>query len=173
VGGEHRVRGLDPKIVDLLGRPESAAARLELETCEKLGVSPSQFHGRPTVTTYIYDEHVDVWGRRKRGEVLRVVTSSAWSAEDRLLIAAWRTYKASIHERCGHPIATAMHPDNEGWFEQVDEVTCWACTAAEGRNKDGTTKPVTFPVVVYTRDEAEKPLPPIRPHRTSKGTRAH
>lgn len=30
---------------------------------------------------------------------------------------------------CGHPKETAWHPDNEGWFEVVEEITCHGCTA--------------------------------------------
>lgn len=78
---------------------------------------------------------------------------------------AWRVYQGSLHS-CGHPVATALHPDNEGWFEKVGEVTCWACTAAAEKNDDGTQRPVSFPIVVDTRDYAADPLPPTPITRT-------
>lgn len=135
----------------LLHRPEAAAARLELETCEGLGISPSQFRGRPTVATYIYDE---------AGRVAKVVQSSPWTEEDRALMIAWRVYQDGLCKGCGHPRATAWHPDNGlGAFELVDEVTCWGCTAAQKPREDGTIEEVTYPVIEDVRDYDVYPLP--------------
>lgn len=136
----------------LLGRPEAAGVQLELETCERLGVSPSQFGGRPTVTTYLYDDE---------GQLLRTVTSSPWTAEDHALMIAWRLYRSSLHEPCGYPLAIATHPFMEGWFEQKDDLICWACTAAQEPGEDGTRKPVKVPLIVDTHDHVADPLPPV------------
>jgi hypothetical protein len=67
---------------------------------------------------------------------------------------------------CGHPKATAWHPDNDGWFEEDIEVTCHACTAMRGPGPDGTTTPVEYRSVVDTRDYETRPLPPL-PDRTT------
>lgn len=73
---------------------------------------------------------------------------------------AWRQYKQGIHPPCGHPIATAMHPDNGlGAFEKTGEITCWACTAMQDPDENGTIKEVTFPVVEDVRDYDKYPLP--------------
>lgn len=139
----------------LLGRPEAHRARLTLKACEALGVSPSAFLGRPAVTSYIYGEGDE------KDRVVRTVVSSQWTPEDQALMLAWTEYEASLCGQCGHPKATAWHPDNEdAGFEVVDEITCWACTAMQVPDDDMQRKPVTFPVVVDTRDYDLHPLPP-------------
>jgi len=112
-------------------------------------VSPSQFRGRSSVTTYLYD------GQR----LARTVTASGWTSEDRALMLGWRMYSEGLHA-CGHPKETAFHPDNEGWFDNLGWVTCWACTAGQEPDKDGHITPVRLPIVVDTRDYVAKPLPP-------------
>lgn len=64
---------------------------------------------------------------------------------------------------CGHPKATAWHPDNEGWFEEHLRVTCHACTAMAEPGPDGTTKPVEYLSVADTRDYGARPLPVLLP----------
>lgn len=76
---------------------------------------------------------------------------------------AWRTYQDSLCPGCGHPKATAWHPDNDGWFTAQEPIVCHACTAVQEPGEDGTRKPVEFPFVLDTRDYATDPLPPIRP----------
>jgi hypothetical protein len=120
-----------------------------LETCEALGCSPSQFRGRPTLTTYVYDD---------AGRVLRVVQSSPWTSEDRALMLAWRTYKESLCPSCGHPKATAWHHHSEDSFDLVGEFICWGCTAAHRPDENGKRELVKYPVVEDTRDYAAFPL---------------
>lgn len=109
-----------------------------------MGVSPSQFRGRPTVTTYLYD---DQWGG---GRLDRVVASSPWSAEDRALMLAWRTYQDGLCPGCGHPKATAWHHHNDQAFAHEGDFVCWACTAAKPAQEDGSPDRVKYPVVVDT-----------------------
>lgn len=66
---------------------------------------------------------------------------------------------------CGHPKATAWHPDNDGWWELEHEVTCHACTAQRAASSRGDTsgkhsevEPVTYLAVRDTRDYARRPL---------------
>lgn len=89
--------------------------------------------------------------------------SSPWTADDRALMLAWRTYQDGLCSGCGHPQATAWHPDNEdGGFVLVEEITCQGCTAAQEPDKDtGIRKPVTYPVVLDLRDYEQHPLPPM------------
>lgn len=112
-------------------------------------MSPSVFRGRPTITTYEYDQ---------TGQVVRTVTRSAWTDEDRALMLARAQVKRSLCPGCGHPREKAWHPDNDGWFEVEKTITCHACTA-ERRRDAADAKPVEYPVVTYTRDETKKPLP--------------
>lgn len=89
--------------------------------------------------------------------------SSPWSSEDRALILAWRSYKATLCSGCGQPKERAWHPDNDGWFEVEDGPVCHACTAMKAHHHPDPTKPVepaAFPYVVDTRDYAANPLPP-------------
>jgi hypothetical protein len=105
------------------------------------------------VTTYFYDD---------AGRVTRTATASPWTEEDRALMLAWRTYKDGLHKPCGHPVATAMHPDNGlGAFEKTEEIVCWACTAANEPDENGVISEVKFPVVVDVRDYEKFPLPPL------------
>lgn len=90
---------------------------------------------------------------------MRTVTASAWGEEDRALMLAWREYEQGLCPGCGHPKATAWHHMNSDAFESEGEFVCWACTARQDPDKDGARKPVTFPVVVDTRDYLKYPLP--------------
>lgn len=122
-----------------------------LTTCEKLGVPPSQFMGRPTVTTTV------VTGKGKDKE-RRTTTASPWTPEDQALMMAWREYQDGLCKDCGHPKETAWDATRGTWFQQVDEITCWACTAAREPNRDtGVREPKTFPVVVDTFDPTYRP----------------
>lgn len=120
----------------------------------ELGISPSQFMGRASVTTNVYGEGED------RNRVIRTVASSPWTPEDQALMMAWREHRDGIHESCGQPLDVSSHPFMEGWYD-VEEVTCWACTAMAEPDKDGRRRDVTIPVVVDTRDHDHDPLPPL------------
>lgn len=135
--------------MDLLLRPEAASARLELETCEKLGVSPSQFRGRATLTSFLYDSS---------GRLLRTAQSSPWTEEDRALMLALQHYRAALCPGCGHPTATAWHQHSEDSFELTGEFVCWACTAMQPVDEDGKRELQTYPVVEDTRDYDRFPL---------------
>lgn len=112
-------------------------------------MSPSAFRGRPTVTSYVYDG---------AGRVARVVTASQWTDEDRALMLALRIHQDSLCPGCGHPKNTAWHHQSIDSFEMDGEFVCWACTAAQHPDKDGQRDPVTYPVVVDTRDYEKFPL---------------
>jgi hypothetical protein len=99
---------------------------------------------------------------------VRTVTASSWGEEDRALMLAWREYQASWCDGCGHPKATAWHPDNaDAGFVLVEEITCWGCTAAKEPDEDGQVKPTTFPVVLDIRDYDQHPLPAMPPVSTT------
>ena len=108
------------------------------------------------VTFYDYDE---------QGRVSRSWTQSEWTAEDRVLMLARQEYLRTLCPRCGHPKDRAWHPDNDGWFEVTDSMTCHACTALANHDHEGpgVAPPVQFHVLSDTRDYDAKPLPPIWP----------
>lgn len=85
---------------------------------------------------------------------------------------ARQLYRSRFHERCGHPKDRAFHPDNDGWFEVTDVITCWACTAMDNHGHDyvaGPARPFELLVVADTRDYETQPLPPIvRPDVTDE-----
>lgn len=66
---------------------------------------------------------------------------------------ALRVHRSTLCPGCGNPKATAWHVDNDGHWEAKAEYTCQPCTvrAPEGH-------PVTFTVVVDTRDYEADPL---------------
>lgn len=133
-----------------LAEPGSESALLELEACERLGVSPSQFRGRPQMTSYVYDE---------AGRVIRVVQSSPWTEDDRALMLALQSYRDSLCPGCGHPKKTAWHHHSEDSFDHEGDFICWACTAAQPEDPDsGQKELVKYPVVVDTRDYTRFPL---------------
>lgn len=101
------------------------------------------------MTSYEYDD---------QGRVLRTVTASPWTAEDRALLLAYEIHLASLCPKCGHPKDTAWHFDNEGEFEVAEQYTCHPCTVMAGQG-DGPTEPVQFLSVRDTRDYSERPLP--------------
>jgi hypothetical protein len=76
---------------------------------------------------------------------------------------AWRRYQRSLCPGCGHPKATAWHPDNAGNFEGDDPITCHACTQLEYAKAKGDVDvdPVTYGGVHDTRDYELDPLPDI------------
>lgn len=112
------------------------------------------WRGRPTVTNTILDD---------QHRVVRTVTASPWTAEDRALMLALKVHKRSLCPGCGHPKSTAWHWDNEGWFEPTRTFTCHACTAERGPDQEGRTRPVEYVVIEDTRNYDESPLPPDRP----------
>lgn len=132
----------------LLGRPEAHRARLTLQTCEGLGIPPSQFTGRPTVTTTVVVDGVT-----------RTTTASPWTPEDQSLMLAWTEYQASLCPGCGHPKATAWHHMNDDAFELQGDFVCWACTAAQKPDADGKRERTKYPIVEDTRDYVKFPLP--------------
>jgi hypothetical protein len=156
----HEVRCVGPKIAALLARPEAADARAELALCEDLGVSPSQLRGRPTVTSYVYDD---------AGRVVEMIAASPWTDEDRKLLLAHRAYLATLCPGgCGQPREKAHHPDNDGWYE-AEPTTCYACTAREQAEREGSREPVkpfTLIGIHDVRDYDQKPLPPLKPRKT-------
>lgn len=101
------------------------------------------------VTTYIRDG---------AGRVIRSVTSSVWTQEDRDLMLAWREYQLSLCPGCGHPKETAWHHHSEDSFEHQGDFICWACTAQQEPNEQGEREWVKFPVVTDTRDYDRFPL---------------
>lgn len=114
---------------------------------------PSQLRGRHTRTTYVYDD---------QGRIAATYTRSPWTTEDRLLLLAYASFKQTLCPGCGQPKKTAWHPDNEGFFEVVEEIVCHACTAIENHGVEPehhTTRPHL--VVQDTRDYTERPLPPL------------
>lgn len=96
--------------------------------------------------------------------MLRTVTASPWTEEDRKLMLAYREYQATLCPGgCGQPRDRAHHPDNDGWFE-AETTTCYACTAraqAERADSNEPVKPVELTSVVDVRDYEKKPLPPM------------
>lgn len=118
---------------------------------------PSQLRGRPTRTTYVYNdpEYPD--------RVTATYTASPWTDEDRLLMLAWDAYQRTLCPDCGHPRDKAWHPDNDGWFEVTREVVCHACTAADWYDTEPEHRPPPRKhlVVTDTRDYDERPLPPL------------
>lgn len=85
------------------------------------------------------------------------MTASPWTAEDRALLLAYRSYRATLCPGCGHPKETAWHVDNGGEFEVTSRYTCHPCTAKRADN--GGSDPVEYVVVTDTRDYAADPLP--------------
>lgn len=69
-------------------------------------------------------------------------------------------HRRTLCPGCGHPKATAWHPDNEGWFEP-NEVTCHGCTAERGPEVNGRVQPVKWVSSRDGRDYEKKPLPPF------------
>lgn len=112
--------------------------------------------------TYLYDD------REHPDRVTRTVQASAWTEEDQALMEAWSEYQDSLCPGCKHPKATAWHHMNEDAFDHEGDFICWGCTAAGEPEKDGRRKPVTYPVVVDTRDYTRFPLPgPPEPQLTT------
>jgi hypothetical protein len=118
-----------------------------------LGIPPSQFTGRPTVTTTVIVDGVT-----------RTTTASPWTPEDQSLMLAWREYQDGLCDGCGHPKETAWHHLSEDTFEMTGEFVCWACTAANPVDEKGHHELKKFPVVEDTRDYTRFPLPgPAQP----------
>lgn len=76
---------------------------------------------------------------------------------------AYEMYLGSLCEGCGHPKATAWHPDNDGWFEVTGEWVCNACTAMErhGADPEHLPPPTRILRVSDTRDYTARPLPRV------------
>jgi hypothetical protein len=96
--------------------------------------------------------------------VSATIAASPWTEGDRALMLAYRAYEDSLCPGCHHPRAEAWHPDNDGWYEADDPITCHACTAQARAvaESEKDFKPVEFLGSRYTRP-AEQPLPPLNP----------
>jgi hypothetical protein len=105
------------------------------------------------VTVYQYDD---------QDRVVRAITQSEWTSEDRALMLARQANQKKLHERCGHPKDKAFHPDNEGWYDASDTLVCWACTALD-QAADSKAPPHEMHVIRDVRDYDAKPLPPLSP----------
>lgn len=116
-----------------------------------MGVSPSYFRGRPIVTTILPPE-----GRDK---VVRHVTSSQWTMEDRALMLAWRGYQNTLCSGCGFPMDQAWHPDND-WYD-AEPIRCNACSAREEAMHGSSGKPVEYVMLTDTRNYVTHPLPDV------------
>lgn len=81
-------------------------------------------------------------------------------------MAARALHYLSLCRGCGHPKATAWHPDNDGWFSVTSAVTCWGCTAKADPDEQGKVRPVEYLVVEDVRDYSAKPLPPFPKAKT-------
>lgn len=93
--------------------------------------------------------------------MVRTITRSPWTVEDRALMLAYRQHRDGIHDRCGQPKAKAWHWDNEGEYEASKVPTiCWACTAMDRAEKADAPVHVLHHVE-YVRDETRNPLPPL------------
>lgn len=115
-------------------------------------MAPSVLRGRPTTTSYRYDE---------QGRIERTVTGSPWTEEDRALLLAYQLYRSSLCTGCGQPKHLAHHPDNDGWYETGEPIVCHACTAlAKAGAKDpSSVDPVQMYRILHDRDYTTSPLP--------------
>lgn len=102
--------------------------------------------------------------------MVRTVTSSPWTSEDRALLLAYEQYKQTLCPGCHHPKETAWHLDNGGYFEPGARFVCHACTAMRDSGDGSTVDPVEYGGAVDTRDYAEDPLPG---HYTQFGVSDH
>lgn len=110
--------------------------------------------GRTSSTFHLRDED---------GNVVRTVTESPWTEEDRALMLAYRMYLNSLCSGdCGQPRALAHHPANDGWYGVGERVICHACTALKRAANEGSkepVKPVEYYVLDHDRDYDANPLP--------------
>lgn len=95
--------------------------------------------------------------------MVRTVTESPWTDDDRKLMLAYQQYLDSLCQGgCGQPKRLAHHPDNDGWYDVDGErVVCHACTALRRAEDDGSkepAKPVEFLVLNHERDYNTHPL---------------
>lgn len=89
----------------------------------------------------------------------RTTQRSEWSAEDRLLLVAYRAHLGTICDGCGQPKAQAYHSDNDGWYGVADEtVVCHACTAI-AQHSNPNAEPVELLRLVHDRNYEKNPLP--------------
>lgn len=106
------------------------------------------------------------------GRLVRTVEAPEWTDEDRRLLLAYQRYLDEHCPGCGHPKATAWHPDNDGFFEADHQVICHACTAIKAAStpdaageKHKEVEPVVYLSVTDTRDYARRPLPALDLHQ--------
>lgn len=106
--------------------------------------------------------------------MLRTVTASPWTEEDRALMLGYRSYLATLCPgECGQPRELAHHWDNEGWYsvEDEDRTTCHACTALKQAGAKEPIEPVEFLTISHPRDYATKPLRPTPPKKPERRPR--
>lgn len=86
----------------------------------------------------------------------RAIHGPPYTADDHALLAGLQDYERTLCPGgCGFPIDVAWHSDMDGWFDEVHEYVCHACTARQ----DGRER--KFPVVATSRDLVANPLPPF------------
>lgn len=90
--------------------------------------------------------------------VTRTISGPLYTVEDHALIAAMRTYEATLCPGCGVEKQVAWHSDMDGWFDSGEDagVVCHSCTARRGRQ-------VSYAASSHSRDLVAKPLPPFDP----------
>jgi hypothetical protein len=102
----------------------------------------------PTVD-YVYGDpaHPD--------RVTRAISGPPYTPEDHALLAGLRNHEDSMCPGgCGYPIHVAWHADMDGWFDEVHEYVCHACSARDGSERK-------YPSVTTSRDMDAQPLPPF------------
>lgn len=88
-----------------------------------LGVSVRRFDGWEPVEVHDH-EYVD--GRLARTVVRR---EPEWDDESRGWVQAWLSYKANVHEACGHYLPDSTAAEADDGYEVELAVRCHACTA--------------------------------------------
>lgn len=87
--------------------------------------------------------------------ITRAISGPPYTAEDHALIGGLRAYERTrCPGGCGFAIDVAWHSDMDGWFDDVHEYVCHACTAREGTERK-------FVSTATSRDFTVQPLPPF------------
>lgn len=103
--------------------PKDPQHRVVLEAARSWGVPPSQFIGYGSTTT---EHHYN-----GAGQLVRSVTSSPWTQDDRDNVFALLNYEADCCPSCRQPLAETTDPDNEGRFVPLLPIRCHRCTAVD------------------------------------------
>ena len=98
--------------------------RLKAEAAFGLGISVKRFDGwEPVeVAEHEYDDS---------GRLVRTVTrrEPEWDDEQRGWALAWLTYKANVHDACGHYLPDSTAPEADEGYVVEAAIRCHACTA--------------------------------------------